>query len=98
MNGFEVEPELLRVAGRRVRNLADDCAAEPGLRYSARPELAGDTALATALASFQEASASAVKMLLRDADQLGERLGEAARLYEGHEQDARLAGPPGASA
>ncbi|MET8998011.1 hypothetical protein [Amycolatopsis sp. NPDC004169] len=89
MNGFEADPTLLRAAAGRVGALARESAGRAALRYSTRPELVGDVLLTAALADLQRASHAATEVLLADVEELGERLGSAARRYGEGQDDAR---------
>ncbi|MEU4519503.1 hypothetical protein AB0F52_12395 [Amycolatopsis sp. NPDC024027] len=84
MNGFEVDPEVLRAAGARL----GEGATTPPAPDSADPASTGDVLLGLALRKLRKASADAVGILFADAGELGERLGKAGDLYTQSQDDA----------
>jgi hypothetical protein len=86
VNGFAVDTARLVAVSRRLDNQVSDDQARTGLRYSVKPELVWDDDLAVALARFQEASRSAIRAVMDDAETLVERLATAAGVYERFEE------------
>jgi hypothetical protein len=90
VSGFEIVPAELRAAGKRLGELADECAVQSALRYSAKPGCVGDPLLAVALEAFQTSSGEAVKELAGDLGELGARLERAARMFDEHEREHQV--------
>ncbi|MGW4061328.1 hypothetical protein ACWEGE_23810 [Amycolatopsis sp. NPDC004747] len=86
MNGFAVDTARLVAVSRRLDNQVSDDRTRTVLRYSIQPELVWDEDLAVALTRFQEASRSAVRAVMDDAETLVERLSTAADVYERFEE------------
>src|SRR4051794_26285296 len=89
MSGFVTDPDQLHRAGDRLHDLVEVFTGTACLRYSAKPEEAGDPVLVAALGRFQRASSASTALLVKDAKRLGELLHEAAHRYAQYEENAK---------
>ncbi|WP_328607121.1 hypothetical protein OG943_45795 [Amycolatopsis sp. NBC_00345] len=89
MTGYETDPARLRQAADRLAEQHGEFENGGGpLRFSMRPEGAGEALLARSLARFHEASSRATELVGTDLARLAERLKTAADHYSGYESEA----------
>jgi hypothetical protein len=89
MTGYETDPARLRQAAELLAEQHGEFEnGGRGLRFSVRPDCAGEALLAQSLARFHQASSRAKEVVATDLARLSERLKTAADHYSGYESAA----------
>jgi hypothetical protein len=89
MTGYETDPARLRQAAGLLAEQHSEFENDGrGLRFSVRPDCAGEVLLEQSLARFHQASSRAKELVATDLDRLAGRLETAADRYAGYESEA----------